>query len=489
MNNASEPRNTPLAKPRSHKLRRAARISLVVLIAHSLGVITSIHALMVTRTAPGTVAWIVSLNTFPWGAVPAYWIFGRSKFKGYVKLREQFSGSLDQSLSGELDRLAPFRTLWPAGGQPFRAVEKLARLPFVDGNQVELLIDGKETFASIFDGIDLAQEYLLVQFYIVRADEQGVNLQQRLIARAKAGVRVYLLFDELGSIELPHGYIAELVAAGVQVESFNSTRGLTNKFQYNFRNHRKLVVADGKQAWVGGLNVGNEYQGPSWRDTHLRIEGPAVLHLQLSFLEDWRWATSEMPELQWQPHVGSDPAVPVLILPTGPADRFETASLMIQQVIHLADRRFWVASPYFVPDEGVVASLKLAALSGVDVRILLPEAGDSLLAELAAFTFIDALTEAGVRIYRYQPGLMHGKFFLFDDIAAAVSTVNLDNRSLRLNFELTALVVDRDFTLEVAAMFEADFENSVQVEKDTMADKPFWFQVGARAANLFAPAL
>jgi cardiolipin synthase len=445
---------------------------------------------MSTRTAPGAIAWIVSLNTFPYVAVPAYWVFGRSHFQDYVSLRREKVASLEVTLKPELAKLEAFRTNWPADSRvAFQAVEKLARLPFLDGNQVELLINGEHTFDSILEGIDAAQNYLLVQFYIVRDDEQGRVFQQRLIRRARDGVRIHVLLDAIGSNQLNRSYIDELSDAGVEVRWFLSTRGWTNKTQVNFRNHRKLVVADGKRGWVGGLNVGNEYQADDWRDTHLMIEGPAALHLQISFLEDWRWATDELPQVSWTPHIVSGRSVPVLILPTGPADRVETASLMIQQFLHMAEKRLWIASPYLVPDEGVIASLKLAAIKGIDVRLLIPERSDNFVASLAAYTFVDPLLEAGVKIYRYQRGLMHGKTILIDDSGAAVSTVNLDNRSLRLNFELTALVADPAFASQVKAMFEKDFADSRQVEINEFADKPLWLRIAARGAYLFAPVL
>jgi cardiolipin synthase len=484
----SEPEHPHVKWTRKH--RRALKISTVVLVAHLLGLATSIHALMATRTAPGAIAWIVSLNTIPYVAVPAYWVFGRSEFQDYVSLRREKVASLEETLQPELARLEPLRTNWPeTSHRAFRAVEKLARLPFLDGNQVELLIDGERTFESIFEGIGAAQDYLLVQFYIVRDDEQGREFQQRLIGRAREGIRIYVLLDEIGSSQLDRSFIDELTEAGVEVRWFQSTRGWANTFQLNFRNHRKLVVADGKRGWVGGLNVGNEYQAVDWRDTHLLVEGPAALHLQVSFLEDWRWATDDLPQLSWSPHEVSGRGVPVLILPTGPADRVETASLMIQQFLHLAEKRFWISTPYLVPDEGVVASLQLAAIGGIDVRLLIPETSDSKLVSLAAYPFIDPLLAAGVKIYRYQPGLMHGKAILIDDSGAAISTLNLDNRSLRLNFELTALVADPAFTSEVEAMFERDFADSHPVEIDEFADKPLWFRIAARGAYLLAPVL
>jgi len=480
--------NRPMTA-RRRRLRRALLISTVIVVAHLIGFATSLHALMATRTAQGSVAWMVSLNAMPYVAVPAYWIFGRSRFQGYFSLRRDAISLLEYSLEDELISLQPFRTDWPDEDRRLRTIETLARLPSTDGNQVELLIDGEDTFTSMFAGIDSAQDYLLVQFYIIKHDAQGVELKRRLIERADAGVRVYLLFDEIGSLNLPRSYIDELTDAGVEVRAFTSNRGWANKFQLNFRNHRKLLVADGRSAWMGGINIGSEYRSDDWRDTHLRIEGPAALNLQLSFLEDWRWASDDMLEVSWQPHAVTGADVSILILPTGPIDTFETASLAIQQIANLANERLWLASPYFVPDEGVIASLKLAAVGGVDVRVLLPEVSDNILTTLAAYTFFDSLIEAGVKIYQYQPGLMHGKFFLFDNRGAAVSSVNLDNRSLRLNFELTALVIDPDFTRQVADMFEDDFAQSHKLPANVFADKPFWFRVAARGAHLFAPVL
>jgi len=474
----------------TRKHRRALKISVFFLVVHLIGLATSMHALMATRTAPGAVAWIVSLNTIPYVAVPAYWIFGQSKFEDYVTLRRGHVSALETSLQPDLANLASFRTHWPEDRHSsFRAVEGLARLPFLDGNRVELLIDGDQTFESIFEGISAAQDYLLVQFYIVRDDEQGQEFQRRLIERALDGVRIYLLLDEIGSSQLDQSFINELTEAGVEVAWFYSNRSWMRKSQLNFRNHRKLVVADGKRAWVGGLNVGNEYQAADWRDTHLKVEGPTALHLQISFLEDWRWATDDLPKLSWTPLQVSGPTVPVLILPTGPADRFETASLMVQQLLHLAEKRFWISTPYLVPDEGVTASLKLAAMSGVDVRLLIPQKSDNALATQAAYAFVDPLIEAGVKIYHYQPGLMHAKAFLIDDLGAAVSTLNLDNRSLRLNFELTALVADPGFAREVEATFEKDFAESHLVQLNEFADKPLWFRIASRAAYLLAPVL
>ncbi|MBF8221072.1 cardiolipin synthase [Halomonas sp. 328] len=477
------------------KRRRPWRRLLLLLgLAHAIGFVSSLDAMMSSRTSQGAIAWIVSLNTVPYVAVPTYWVFGRAKFQGYVTSRRDEDSALGRALADKLAELRSHAVSGAHGDKHLVGVEQLAKLPFLGGNRVELLIDGEQTFESLFAGIETAERYLLVQFYIVRADETGMALQARLIEKARQGVEVYFLYDEIGSYALPAHYLQALEEAGVRVHRFHSTRGPGNRFQLNFRNHRKIVVADGERAWVGGLNVGDEYLhghpriGP-WRDTHLMIEGPAALALQLVFLEDWHWATEELPELPWEPTLPSHHASPVLILPTGPADRFETASLMIQQAIHAAHQRIWISSPYFVPDEGVLAMLKLAALSGVDVRVLIPERPDNPLTYFAAYAFLDSLLEAGVQVYRYEGGFLHGKAFLVDDGGAAVGTVNLDNRSFRLNFEVTALVMDPHFAAEVEAMFEDDFARSRRMRPGEIEAQPLWHRVAARAAYLLAPVL
>jgi cardiolipin synthase len=315
-----------------------------------------------------------------------------------------------------------------------------------------------------------------------------------LIAKAQEGVRVYFLYDEVGSHKLSASYQQELRAAGVQLYDFHTRKGPRNRFQINFRNHRKIVVVDGEAAWVGGHNVGDEYLGKdpqigAWRDTHVKIVGPAVMAVQLSFVEDWHWATDGVPEVSWRPRPADDGDINVLVVPTGPADPLETAGLMFVHAINSATRRIWIASPYFVPDESVIAALQLAGLRGVDVRILIPDKPDHLLVYLAAFSYFDEASRTGVKIYRYTEGFMHGKSMLVDDAVAAIGTANFDNRSFRLNFEITAFLTDPDFAAQVKAMFEADFARAREMSTADYDDRPFWFKLAVRLARLSAPIL
>ena len=492
-----------LAPPRRfHRIRQLIRhrrgklTAYIVLIAHLFGFLSSLNALMTTRTSQGAVAWIVALNSFPLAAVPVYWVFGRNKFQGYVNVRRELVESEEVVVREARERVEPFYSDFSdrARSDGADAAQRLADLPFLRGNEVELLIDGEATFDSILAGINSAERYVMVQFYIVRDDGLGRRLKEAMIERARAGVDVYFLYDEIGSHQLPGSYSADLREAGVRVSRFQSTRGIGNKFQLNFRNHRKIVVVDGRSAWVGGHNVGDEYLGldpkfGDWRDTHLRIAGPSILGLQLSFVEDWHWATDELLQIRPNLELSEASDVSVLILPSGPGDELETASLMYQLVIQGATDRIWIASPYFVPDHGVMSSLHLAAKRGVDVRIIIPEAPDSRLVYYATYAFLGELLHTGVRIFRYAPGFLHHKVFLVDDEVSGVGTANFDNRSFRLNFEVTAIVVDETFASEMEEMFAADFVASREMTLEDVETKPWWFRVFARASYLTAPIL
>ena len=481
--------------PQEHS-RRWRWLTLAVGFAHIAGFLTSISAVMSVRTPQGTIAWAIALNSFPYVSVPAYWVFGRSEFQGYVNLRRNEDAEVAEFADRVRREAGEYLVRLEAADGERQALERLADLPFTRGNQAELLIDGDATFDSILEGIDAAEDYVLVQFFIVKDDSLGRRLKDALIAKAQEGVRVYFLYDGIGSLRLPRAYADELNDAGAEALAFSSTRGAGNRFQLNFRNHRKIVVVDGETAWIGGHNVGDEYLGldpeiGDWRDTHLKLWGPAVLATQLAFFEDWHWAADVDPVLNWEV-MGTPPEQPsieALILPSGPADAQETAGLFFTHAINSARQRIWIASPYFVPDESVMSALRLALLRGVDVRILIPDDPDHYLVYLAAFSFLDELRDTDLRIYRYTEGFMHQKTMLIDDSVAAVGTANLDNRSFRLNFEITALLIDEAFARQVETMFEQDFRRPRIMTRDEYDSRSFLFRLAVRSARLLAPIL
>ena len=465
----------------------------IAIVAHVLGFISSVVAMMTARTPQGSIAWAISLNTCPYIAVPAYWVFGRSRFEGYVTARKLVETDLEEKYRAVLESVAPYRVPEMDAESAGHAAELLAGVPFLKGNEIELLIDGEATFDSILEGIDAAEHYILFQFFIVHDDELGRRVKRHLVAKAKQGVRVYFLYDEIGSHDLPGAYLSELRAAGIAVRAFNSRKGIRNRFQVNFRNHRKLVVVDGETAWIGGHNVGDEYLGKDptfghWRDTHVRISGPAVLGAQFSFSVDWRWAADqEIPELKWTPTASPSSDGVVLIIPSGPADETETALLMFLHAINSAQKRIWISSPYFIPDDAVLSALQLAGLRGVEVKILIPDIADHEIPYLAAFSYFDEATLTGTEIYRYTNGFLHGKAMLIDDQMATVGSANFDNRSFRLNFEITAACTDAEFIQKVEEMFADDFSNARKMIQADIDEKSFWFKLKVRAARLTAP--
>ena len=467
--------------------------AVIVPIAHAAGTVCALHALMHVRTAQGTIAWVMCLITFPYVAIPAYGVFGRSKFEGYVAARRAGNRRLAKLETRVANALQPHAVEPESCGHAvFRPLIWMTGLPLTRGNGLRLLVDGDETFASLLAALRDARAYILMQFFIVHSDHIGEQIKDILTAKAKNGVQIYFLYDAYGSRGLAHRYVEELVAAGVSVCSFRSTRGWKSRFQINFRNHRKITVTDGRMGFVGGLNIGDEYLGRSrrfgaWRDTHLKVEGPAVQCIQWAFLADWNWATGEIPDLEWTPASADGTDQKVFVLPTGPADRLEPCQLFLVAMIHAARTRLWLTSPYFVPDGALVAALQLAALRGVDVRIMLPERPDHLLVYLCAYSFYDGMMDAGVKMYRYGAGFMHQKVILVDDRFSSVGTVNLDNRSLFLNFEITAVCSGAAFAADVETMLMRDFSACREVQANDYRDRPWLFKAAVRAARLLSP--
>jgi cardiolipin synthase len=449
-----------------------------------------------SRRAPqAIVAWGISLLAFPVLAVPLYAVFGRNRFHGYVRAhRSAYTQTSAEARA--LDAMLAARAVEPPENLAalFMTIRNLTALPFAGGNRVSLLIDGKETYQAMLQAIAGAEDYVLCQSYIVHDDGIGRRFRDALLERASAGVTVYFLYDEIGCVRLPNSYLQALREGGVLVAGFKTTRGPGNRRQINFRNHRKILVVDGRCAFLGGLNIGDEYLGliprfGHWRDTHVKLSGPSVQMTQMAFLEDWYWAERAVPVLRWQPETDPVGSVPAVVVRTGPADAEAVCELMHVQAFNSAKSRLWVAAGYFVPDEPIIRALQLAALRGVDVRVMVAAKADIRTAWLASFAYLPRLIDSGIKVFLYQNGVLHQKVVLVDDDLASVSSANLDNRSLHINFEITALVADKGFAAEVERMLIADFAVSELFTREAFERKPYWFRLASRAAHLAAPLL
>ncbi|MFZ1954098.1 MAG: cardiolipin synthase [Desulfobacterales bacterium] len=463
-------------------------VATVLAVVEIIGILLAVDAVMRPRSSQAAIAWSIALVTLPVVTIPLYVIFGRTQFRGYAEALRKKETIVGERLQDWFSRMA---TTAAESHEGLEAVENLVwsitGIPFTRGNRVELLVDGEATYKAMLNAIAAAESYVLVQFYIVKDGTIARRLNEALIQKARSGVRVYFLYDEIGCWKLPASYLNSMRDASIEVSGFKTTRGHQNRFQINFRNHRKLLVVDGRIGFIGGLNLADEYL--TYRDTHMRVDGPAAQHIQFSILKDWFWATRQIPEVSKEIQLEAADDQKVAIVNTGPADAMANCSALYATIVHTARQRLWMTSPYFVPDDVMVRALQAAAIRGVDVRILLPGKADHRFVELASFTYYSEMMNCGVRLFRYQDRFLHQKVLLVDECLAGVSTVNLDNRALYLNFEATALVADNRFAKRVEEMLKSDLALCEAVGSTHFDDKPFRFRVAARIARLASPLL
>lgn len=472
-------------------------VTVVFLVVELLAILSAAHALFTVRTAQGTIAWVVGLIAFPWLGLPLLWLFGCRRFDAHAQAMQRKLSEHRGKIQDVQTRIARYHVsrteIQPARAGDLAAV---AGKEFLEGNQVDLLVDGEATFASILSEVARAKRSVFVQFYIMREDGLGLRLLEALAAKAAEGVEVCFLLDSIGGAAMSPAIIRKWQDRGIRMARFCAFSSWRDRWRLNFRNHRKNVIVDGWVGFIGGHNVGDEYLGKNpkhspWRDTHARVEGPSAVQLQMVFASDWFFATGEALEGCWEADgpLAEGDGQRALVLASGPSDDFERCTLFFHNVISMAEQRLWIASPYFVPDEGIMQALQLAAIRGVDVRILLPMKPDQRLVWLASFAILTELTHPNIHIHRYTGGFLHQKVLLVDDGFASVGTKNFDNRSFRLNFEITLAVADRRFASQVAEMLEGDFARSVEVGRDDYESRSLTFKVGAQAARLLAPIL
>ncbi len=462
--------------------------------AHVLGLLAAVDALFQTRSSQGAIAWFISLNLYPYLILPIYLVFGRPRLRGYRKLVKRMSESAKRHAASQQPDVQDDDRTQVQQSNLLQTVETIANRKFSRGNSIELLSDGKAFFQSLLQDIRNARTHICICFYLIRNDEIGTELQQELIAAAKRGVIVWFLYDKVGSMEMKSSFVTTLQAGGVTVIDFHTRRGWNNLFQVNSRNHRKIVVVDHQIAYVGGFNVGDEYLGKSkelgyWRDTQVRIIGPEARAIELIFRNDWAWATQEKIKEPVPPVNHGTGEYGAITIATGSTDEKDECILLFLNLITGAKERLWITTPYFVPDDSIIQAINLASLRGVDVRLLVPSRTDNLLTWYASWYHLPLLSKHKAKVYRYDNGFLHQKVFLVDDIAATVGSVNLDNRSLRLSFEITTLVPGAVFADRVAKMLEEDFAKSKLLSKHYLENLPFKTRLFSNLARLLSPIL
>ncbi|WP_214892165.1 cardiolipin synthase [Exiguobacterium sp. H66] len=455
--------------------------------------------LLENRNPERTLVWALVMMALPVVGVFVYFTFGqnyrRKKMfrlkamldeESYIKYRTQF----DHGIHNRVFKHGYYAKV-------VKLIDSISRLPISYNTHTKILTNGEEKFPLLLAEIRQAEHHIHLEYYIVRDDALALELLAALIERAKAGVEVRFLYDAVGCFSTDKSYFKKMIQAGIEVHAFFPVVLPFISSKSNYRNHRKIVVIDGTVAFTGGINVGNEYIGKDkafgfWRDTHLVVRGEAVSELQLIFLQDWYYMTGERlftPFYMEPLEVVTDATGGVQIIASGPDEPQETMKSLYFALITEARSSVYIASPYLIPDEDLMTALKTAAMSGIDVRILLPSFPDHKVVFYASRSYFDDLLQAGVKIYEYNKGFMHSKVIVVDDAIATIGTANMDLRSFHLNFEVNAFLYGTNSVHELTRDFYDDFSHSTQVDRHYFSQRSFSQRLIESVSRLFSPLL
>lgn len=463
---------------------------LLVLIYTILAILIVLSLLMNGVRPAKTLGWLLAIFTIPVGGVLLYWMLGRNRrnLKMSKLLNRELpypSSSLDPEMfrkKGKYERI-------------MRLLHKTNNIPPLPGNKVELLIGGEKTFQSIFRALEGAKESIFLQYYIFEEGQLADRLLDLFIRKSLQGVQVKLIYDEVGSYSLSRRYRRALRKAGVEVYPFLPFRFSRMLSSLNYRNHRKIISVDGRVAFTGGINISDKYLsgddllGP-WHDAHLMIAGPAVASLEHVFARDWFMVSGNKLSVTNKPAVDPKPGnVLMHVVPSGPDNDFAVFEQLILRTTFEAKEYLYITNPYIIPTQEILKSLQVASLSGVDVRLLLSEQSDSKIVNWSVRSYFEPLMRAGVRIFLYPHGFLHSKIMVSDNDIASVGTANIDVRSFELNYEVNALIYDREFAMGLRMEFLKDCE----VSRELIAENYYARSIGNKlkegAARIFSPLL
>ncbi len=458
-----------------------------------------------------TLSWVLAILFLPVLGVVAYALVGRPR----VRWRRRKAEGIDAKVAAMIEERGlgagtgrSAEDAGPRSAPMWRLGERVTGMPVTGGNRCEILEDGERAFGRMLAAIDAAKDHLHVQFYIFRDDVVGQTLRDRLAQKAREGLVVRVLVDAVGSAMLSDHFWLPVREAGGHVAQSGPLWGdlgriarFVGRASIDLRNHKKLLLVDGRVGFLGGMNVGREYwrgEGPglmgAWRDMQVRVEGPAVISMQESFIRDWLAETGELCTderlFPARPPIDEeDPGEDVQIVAGGPNDEFPSLEPLYLQAIASARERVWVTTPYFVPTDAIEQALVRAALRGVDVRVLVPSKADSVVVAWTTRSWFPAIVRAGAQVFVYSPGFIHAKSLLVDSWLAIVGSANLDARSLHLNFELNAFIYGELFVDALAARYLLDSEQSQVVDREAVLRPSLTNRLLLGAARLLSPLL
>ena len=468
-------------------------------------ILVCIRIIFDTRSSSKTLAYLLLAIFFPIGGMLFYFIFGINYHKSHIyskKLIED-EGQLKElnkrtiSLSA---RNLKRNALEIGNGQSLVSLLMNDSMsPLTSGNSVKLLINGEQKFPEVIESMKHAKHHIHLEYYIYEDDKIGNTIKDVLIQKAKEGVEVRIIYDDFGSSSIRNNLVAELRDGGVEAYPFNLIRWLFFANRLNYRNHRKIIIIDGDFGFIGGINISDRYINTDhepdkhyWRDTHLRIDGPAILSLQHLFLCDWNFCADQKIKHD-KPYFHASPLkdsnMSVQIAASGPDSPASTIKLSFLRAISLAKEEILLTTPYLIPGGSIMDALKVAALGGVKVRILVPGIADSRLVNSAAWSNYGELLKAFVEIYTYHKGFIHSKTMVIDGNISIVGTANMDHRSFELNFEVNAIIYGADFGEQLRKAFHTDLRHTKKLSYDGWKSQPIMLRLGERTARLFSPLL
>ena len=476
-------------------------------IMDNIVIINLIFALIIVffqRRNPKTVwAWLLLLYFIPILGFVLYLIIGQDFYKTRMFKAKDIEGDLKYAVRKQEETIYKRRLkLHDPVMDNYRDIIlynlEAGQAVLTDNNDIRIYTDGKEKFRALYNEIKAAKKYIHIQYYIFRNDELWQAIEPLLIEKAKQGIEVRVLFDSMGCRGMKNKDWVHLEESGIEVAEFFPALLGKLQLRVNYRNHRKIVVIDGRIGFVGGFNVGREYLGLDkkfgyWRDTHLCIEGAAVTALAVRFILDWNYAAKEnlfahdnLFEIPVYERNGNDP---VQIISSGPDSPTKTIHDNYLRLIHSAKDHVYIQTPYFIPDDSILDALKIAARSGVDVRVMIPCKPDHPFVYWATYSYIGELVEAGAKCYTYDNGFLHAKTLVVDGNVACVGTANMDYRSFGLNFEVNAVIYSRSTTAKLERAFENDMTLSTQITRKVYDGRSLIIKFKEQISRLLSPLL
>ena len=449
------------------------------------------------RNPVKTLAWITVLVLLPVAGIVLYIFFGRSlkhvrmisRKKRRKLIKRDDIKHLMQSQSAAHDEL-PIK--WQ---QMIKLVNNIQGSPYLANNEVQIFTNGRDKFEAYKRDLLLARNYIHIQYYIIENDNIGNEIATILKQKVQEGVKVRVLYDHVGSFHFDMSYFKKLRRAGVDVYPFMKITFPEFANRINWRNHRKITVIDGEVGYIGGMNIADRYvtggKMGHWRDTHLRVKGDVVAAMQVSFAIDWNFMKRELIE-ESVPVV--DPAsisnpVGVQLVTGGPTSQWGNMAFVFQKAIENARKSIYIQTPYFLPGDSLLKALQVAALSKVDVRLMIPRKPDSFLLRYASYSYVKQCLDAGIKIYFYEPGMLHAKVVVIDDEFVTTGSTNFDFRSFEHNFEGNLLLYSKDFNQRMTRIMHDDMMQSTRISLRAWRRRSMWQKALESLTRLFGPLL